>query len=192
MPIFGNAVAPRLTRASLAGPHDTKGGPRGACNAPERGHAVLVDQPSCRALTQPAEPRASNTGGSVRRLSTRGRGELARSPGMSRPPAVIMPSIGRTCGRPSSSSAPVCRIGAGGRGRRPQGTHISATACATTVRLRIRARNSKLRPDPEAQRQPAARWLTPCSFVLRPLREPFRSHPVLLHTAVINIIYRDK
>ena len=35
--------------------------------------------------------------------------------------------------------------------------------------LRIRARNCKLRPDPEAQRQPAARWLTPCSFVLRPL-----------------------
>ena len=63
MPIFGNKVATRLTRASLAGPHDTKGGPRGACNAPERGHAVLVDQPSCRALTQPAEPRASNTGG---------------------------------------------------------------------------------------------------------------------------------
>ena len=94
MPIFGNAVAPRLTRASLAGPHGTKGGPRGACNAPERGHAVLVDQPSCRALTQPAEPRASNTGGSVRRLSTRWRGELARSPGMSRPPAVMMPSIG--------------------------------------------------------------------------------------------------
>ena len=81
-----------------------------------------------------------------------------------------MPSIGRTCGRPSSSSAPVCRIGAGGRGRRQGGTHISATACATTVRLRIRARNCKLRPDPEAQRQPAARWLTPCSFVLRPTR----------------------
>ena len=118
MPIFGNAVAPRLTRASLAGPHGTKGGPRGACNAPELGHAVLVDQPSCRALTQPAEPRASNTGGSVRRLSTRWRGELARSPGMSRPPAVMMPSIGRTCGRPSCSSAPVCRIGTGGRGRR--------------------------------------------------------------------------
>ena len=41
MPIFGNAVAPRLTRASLAGPHDTKGGPRGACNAPECRHAIL-------------------------------------------------------------------------------------------------------------------------------------------------------
>ena len=179
MPIFGNAVAPRLTRASLAGPHDTKGGPRGACNAPELGHAVLVDQPSCRALTQPAEPRASNTGGSVRRLSTRGRGELARLPAMYRPPVVMMPTIGRTCGRPSCSSAPVCRIGAGGRGRRPVGTQISATACATTVSLRIRVRNCKLRPDPEAQRQPAARWLTPCSFVLRPLREPFHPYPLI-------------
>ena len=119
----------------------------------------------------------------MRRLSTRGRGELARSLGMSRPPAVITPSIGRTCGRPSCSSAPVCRIGAGGRGRRHGRTQISATACATTVRLRIRARNCKLRPDPEAQHQPAARWLTPCSSVLRPLREPFRSHPVCTSSA---------
>jgi hypothetical protein len=40
----------------------------------------------------------------VRRLSTGGRDELVRSPVTSRPPTITMPSIWRTCGRPSCSS----------------------------------------------------------------------------------------
>ena len=66
-------------------------------------------------------------GGSVRRLRTRSGDELARSPAMSRPPAPpsMMPSLRRQCGRPSCSSAAICRLGAAGRPENHQGTQIS-------------------------------------------------------------------
>ena len=57
MPIFGNAVAPRLTRASLAGPHDTKVGPGVLAMRPSADTLYWkFDQPSCRALIVPHDP----------------------------------------------------------------------------------------------------------------------------------------
>ena len=64
-------------------------------------------------------------GGSVRRLRTRRGDELARSPAMPRPPPSMMPSLRRPCGRPSCSSAAICRLAAAGRPENHQGTQIS-------------------------------------------------------------------
>ena len=54
-------------------------------------------------------------GGSVRRLRTRRGDGLVRSPAMPRPPPSMMPSLRRTCGRPSCSSAAICRLAAAGK-----------------------------------------------------------------------------
>ena len=65
------------------------------------------------------------TGSSVRTLRTRRGDELARSPVMPRPPLSMMPSLRRPCGRPSCSSAAICRLAAAGRPENHQGTQIS-------------------------------------------------------------------
>ena len=144
------AAAPRRTRASLAVRKHNRGGPHHAGDAPGRSQAELVDnhhEEPCYSLRR----TASNTVGSVRGLRTGGGGELASSPETPRPPSVVMPSIERTCGRPSCSCAQVCRVGAAGPARTPGRTQIS------TVRPSLRTGSSRGGFVGDANRPPPSR-----------------------------------
>ena len=115
MPIIGSLsyTAPSLGLIVQPPGHRSRARPwcrRGrALSCSQRRHTVILS--SGVACSAHGEQR----GGSVRRLRTRRGDELARSPAMPRPPPSMMPSLRRPCGRPSCSSAAICRLGAAGR-----------------------------------------------------------------------------
>ena len=90
-----------------------------ALSCSRRRHTVVL---SCGVA---CSAHGEQRGGSVRRLRTRSGDELARSPAMPRPPPSMMPSLRRPCGRPSCSSAAICRLGAAGHVPRTTKEHRS-------------------------------------------------------------------